>query len=257
MTVAQAAVRYQVQDAIGCITLDAPPLNLLSAAMMDQLAQALDQAQGDLSLKGVAVTALGTAFSAGADVEEHRPEQAPRMMTAFSGLFRRLGELELPLVMVVDGPALGAGFELAVMADVLLASDRASFGQPEIRLGFFAPVGVTALAARIGVARALEITSTGRTYPAADMLRLGLVSRVVPPEGLAAALGAVLDDLRRASPAVMRLNVRLTRQLQDHPFEAARRQAEEVFLGELMALEDVREGIASFHEKRRPVWKNR
>jgi enoyl-CoA hydratase/carnithine racemase len=142
------------------------------------------------------------------------------------------------------------------MADVLLASDRASFANR--RSGWVSsPRSATALAARIGVARALEITSTGRTYPAAEMLRLGLVSRIVPPEGLAAALGAVLDDLRRASPAVMRMNVRLTRQLQGHPFEAARREAEGVFLRELMALEDVREGIASFYEKRRPVWKNR
>lgn len=254
---AQAMVRYDVQDAIACITLDAPPLNILSAAMMDQLAQAMDRAQEDRALKGVAVTANGTAFSAGADVGEHRPEQAPAMIAGFSRLFRRLGSMELPVVMAVDGAALGAGFELATMADVLLASHRATFGQPEIRLGFFAPVGVTGLAARIGMARAVEVTSTGRIYSAAEMLGMGLVSRMVPAEELAAALASVLGDLRRASPAVMRLNVRLTRQLQGRPFEEARREAERVFLLELMALDDVREGIASFYEKRRPVWTNR
>jgi cyclohexa-1,5-dienecarbonyl-CoA hydratase len=140
---------------------------------------------------------------------------------------------------------------------MLLASDRATFGQPEIRLGFFAPVGVAWLPARIGVARSLEVTSTGRTYTAAEMAAMGLVSRVVPPDGLAAALDAVLKDLRRASPVIMRMNVRLTRQLMGRPFEEARREAERVFLTELMATEDVREGIASFYEKRRPAWKNR
>jgi cyclohexa-1,5-dienecarbonyl-CoA hydratase len=257
MTEAQAMVRYEVQDGIACITLDAPPLNILSAAMMGQLAEAMDRAQEDRALTGVAVTALGTAFSAGADIGEHRPEQAPAMIAGFSRLFRRLGAMELPVVMAVDGAALGAGFELALMADVLLASERATFGQPEIRLGFFAPVGVAGLAARIGPARAVEVTSTGRTYSAAEMKEMGLVSRVVPAEALAGELAGVLRDLRRSSPAVMRLNVRLTRQLQGRPFEEARLEAERVFLSELMALEDVREGIASFYEKRRPAWKIR
>jgi cyclohexa-1,5-dienecarbonyl-CoA hydratase len=179
------------------------------------------------------------------------------MIAAFSRLFAALGASELPLVAAVDGAALGAGFELALMADVLLASDRATFGQPELRLGFFAPVGVAWLPARIGVGRALEVTTTGRTFSAAEMAAMGLVSRVVPPEGLPAALDAVLADLRRASPMIMRLNVRLTRQLLGRPFEEARREAERVFLTELMATEDAREGIAAFYEKRRPAWRNR
>lgn len=257
MTDGQGLVGYEVRDDVAFLTLKAPPLNVLTAAMMLELADALGRAQADRSLKAIALTAEGKAFSAGADVGEHRPEQAPAMIAGFSRLFAALGASELPLVMVVDGAALGAGFELALMADVLLASDRATFGQPEIRLGFFAPVGVAWLPARIGVARALEVTSTGRTYTAAEMAAMGLVSRVVPPDDLVAALESLLKDLRRASPLIMRMNVRLTRQLMGRPFEAARREAERVFLTELMATEDVREGIASFYEKRRPAWKNR
>ena len=257
MTDGQGLVRYEVRDDVAFLTLNAPPLNVLSVAMMLELTAALGQAQADRSLKAIALTAEGKAFSAGADVGEHRPEQAPAMIAGFSRLFAILGASELPLVMAVDGAALGAGFELALMADVLLASDRATFGQPEIRLGFFAPVGVAWLPARIGVARSLEVTSTGRTYSAAEMAAMGLVSRVVPPDGLMAALDSVLQDLRRASPVILRMNVRLTRQLMGRPFEEARREAERVFLTELMATEDVREGIASFYEKRRPAWKNR
>jgi cyclohexa-1,5-dienecarbonyl-CoA hydratase len=257
MTDGQGRVRYEVREDVAFLTLNASPLNLLTAAMMLELAAGLARAQADRSLKAVALTAEGQVFSAGADIGEHRPEQAPAMIAGFSRLFATLGASELPLVMAVDGAALGAGFELALMADVLLASERATFGQPEIRLGFFAPVGVAWLPARIGVARSLEVTSTGRTYTAAEMAAMGLVSRVVPPDGLAAALDAVLTDLRRASPMIMRMNVRLTRQLMGRPFEEARQEAERVFLTELMATEDVREGIASFYEKRRPAWKNR
>lgn len=257
MTDGQSLVRYEVREDVALLTLNAPPLNLLTAAMMHELAAAVSKAQADRSLKAIALTAEGKAFSAGADVGEHRPEQAPAMIAAFSRLFAALGASELPIVMAVDGAALGAGFELALMADVLLASDRASFGQPEIRLGFFAPVGVAWLPARIGMARALEVTCTGKTCTAAEMAVLGLVSRVVAADELAAALDLVLKDLRRASPLVMRMNVRLTRQLAGRPFEAARREAERVFLTELMATEDVREGIDAFYGKRRPAWQNR
>jgi cyclohexa-1,5-dienecarbonyl-CoA hydratase len=257
MTGSASVVRYEVRDGIAHVTLDAPPLNILTAAMMLQLTQALELAHADRSLCGVVIGANGRAFSAGADIGEHRPEQAPEMIAAFSRLFRVLGASELPLVMAVDGAALGAGFELAMMADVLLASDRATFGQPEIRLGFFAPVGVTALPTRVGLGRALEITCTGRTYTAAEMLAMGLVSRVIASAELPAAIGGVLADLRQSSPLVMRMNVRLTRTLFGRPFEEARLAAERAFLGELMATEDVREGLASFFEKRRPAWKNR
>lgn len=256
-TVAPQAVRYEVRDDVAFLTLDVPPVNVLRSATMHELAEAVERAQADRSLKAVVLESAARAFSAGADVGDHRPEEAPGMIAGFSRLFAAFGALELPMVMAVDGAALGAGFELVMMADVLLATERSTFGQPEIRIGFFAPVGVAWLPARIGVARAIEVTSTGRTYSAAEMHTMGLVSRVVAEGGLAEALAQVLGDLRRASPLVLRMNVRLAKSLNGRPFEEARLEAERVFLGELMATEDVREGIASFFEKRRPAWKNR
>jgi cyclohexa-1,5-dienecarbonyl-CoA hydratase len=257
MTERGTTVGRDVREDIAYLTLDAPPVNILTAEVMAELTDAFEQCLGDHSLKGIALDAAGRAFSAGADVGEHRPEQASAMIAGFSRLFRVLGASELPIVMTVDGAALGAGFELAMMADILIASDRATFGQPEIRLGFFAPVGVAFLAQRIGLGRSIEVTSTGRTYSAAEMQGMGLVSHLVAPEQLEETRESILRDLRRASAVVMRMNVRLTRALADTPFEAARLDAERVFLDELMATEDVREGIASFYEKRRPTWRNR
>ncbi|MGE5357910.1 MAG: enoyl-CoA hydratase/isomerase family protein [Bacteroidales bacterium] len=250
-------VRLEKIDSVAFVELDAPPLNILTAAMMDAISDALADVCADRSLKAVAFTSHAKAFSAGADVGEHRPEQAPAMIAAFSRMFAHLGALDLPIAMAVDGAALGAGFELAMMGDVLLATERAKFGQPEIRLGFFAPVAVAWLPARIGPARAMEITCSGRTYSAAEMHAMGLVSRVVAGDGLPTALDETLADFRRASPLVMRLNARMVRQSTGHRFEQARQDAERVFLDELMPSEDVREGIASFFGKREPVWKNR
>jgi cyclohexa-1,5-dienecarbonyl-CoA hydratase len=250
-------VRFEAKDGVAFITLASPPLNILSMAMMDQLTASLERARADRSLLAVAISAEGRAFSAGADIGEHRPEQAPAMIAAFGRLFALLGAIELPVVIAVDGPALGAGFELALMADILLATDRSTFGQPEIRLGFFAPVGVTALPTRVGLQRAIEITCTGRTYTAAEMAEMGLVRRVVAAEQLTPTLDLVLADLRRASPLIMRMNVRVLRQSLGQRFEVACPAAERIFLDDLMATEDVREGIAAFYEKRRPAWKNR
>lgn len=250
-------IRFEQIDGVAFVTLDSPPLNILTAVMMEAISDALAKVCADRSLKAVAFTSRAKAFSAGADVGEHQPAQAPKMIAAFSRMFAQLGALDLPIIMAIDGAALGAGFELAMMGDVLLASERATFGQPEIRLGFFAPVGVAWLSARVGPGRAMEITCLGRAYTAAQMHAMGVVSRVVPPDGLSAALDETLADFRRASPLVMRLNARLVRHLAGRPFEQARREAEKVFLDELMPSEDVREGIASFFEKRQPVWKNR
>lgn len=250
-------IRLEKTDGVAFVILDAPPLNILTAAMMDAISDALADVCADRSLKAVAFTSTGKAFSAGADVGEHRPEQARAMIAAFSRMFTLLGGLDLPVVMAVDGAALGAGFELAMMADVLLASERAKFGQPEIRLGFFAPVGVAWLPSRIGPSRAMEVTCSGRTYTAGEMHAMGLVSRVVSQDALPAALQGTLADFRRASPLVMRLNARMVRRSMGRPFQQARLEAEKVFLEELMPSEDVREGIASFFEKREAVWKNR
>ncbi|MBW1873330.1 MAG: enoyl-CoA hydratase/isomerase family protein, partial [Deltaproteobacteria bacterium] len=192
-----------------------------------------------------------------ADVGEHHPDKATGMISAFSRMFTLLGELQIPVVMAVDGAALGAGFELVMMADILLASDRATFGQPEIRLGFFAPFAVAYLPQLVGQARAMEITCSGRTYSAEQMHQFGFVSHVVAADELEGVLESTLRDFRKASPLVMRMNVRILKKLRDKSFEPAHKEAEKVFLEELMASEDVLEGIASFYEKRKPDWKNR
>ncbi len=257
MNPVSTTIRFEIRDDVAYLTLASPPLNVLSGAMMDEISNALEVVAGDATLKALAIDAEGKAFSAGADVGEHRPEQAAGMIAAFSRMFRGFEALELPVVMAVDGAALGAGFELVQMADLLIASEHATFGQPEIRLGFFAPVGVARLPALVGRARAMEITCSGKSYTAEQMRTFGLVSQVVASEQLGDLVEKSLGTFRRASPLVMRMNVRVLKSLLGKDFETARVEAERIFLEELMATEDVREGIASFFEKRRPAWKNR
>ncbi len=251
-------IGFRIEDDVAHVTLANPPVNVMTAAMMDQISAAVDRVEADPEIKAVAFTAGGKAFCAGADVGEHRPEHVRGMIASFGRMFRALDGLPVPVVMAVDGAALGGGFELVLMADVLLATEAATFGQPEIRLGFFAPVGVAELPALLGRARAMEMTCTGRTYTAARMRDWGLVSRVVPGrKELDAALAEVLKELRKASAHVMRLNVRTLKRSRGKTFAEALAAAEETFLEELMTSEDPLEGIASFYEKRKPAWRNR
>ena len=247
---------YRVADDVAYLQLHNRPVNIMSAAMMQEMSAHLETVAADRTLKALAVTAAGKAFCAGADVGEHRPEQAPAMIAAFGRLFRQLDALEIPIVMAVGGAAMGAGFELILMADILLASEKSVFGQPEIRLGFFAPVGVVELPALVGRAKAMEITCTGRSYSAEEMVRLGLVTRVVGADELDDALEGVLKDIRRSSPLVLRLNTRTLKRSRPVDFAAALAEAERVFLEELMTSNDPVEGIEAFYAKRRPEWKN-
>jgi len=249
-------IMLSVRDDVAYVQLENPPVNIMTGAMMDEISAALETVSGNPDLKAVAFTAGGKAFCAGADVGEHKPANASAMIASFGRLFRRLDALEVPVVMAVSGAAMGAGFEFILMADVLLAADDATFGQPEIRLGFFAPVGVVELPARVGRAKAMEITCSGRSYSANEMVDLGLVTRVVPGADLESALEAILKDFRRASPLVLRLNTRTLKAARPLDFAAALDEAERVFLEDLMTAADPVEGIAAFYEKRRPEWKN-
>ena len=249
-------IDYRVENDVAYLHLNNPPVNIMSAAVMDHMSGLLKTVAADRGLKAVAVTAEGKAFCAGADVGEHRPEQAAGMIGSFGRLFRDLDALEIPVVMAVGGAAMGAGFELVLMADVLLATDRAKFGQPEIRLGFFAPVGVVVLPELVGRAKAMEITCTGRSYSAHEMAGMGLVSQVVAAEELNEALEVVLNHFRAASPLVLRLNSRTLKAGRAGSFSDKMDHAEKVFLEDLMTSEEPVEGIEAFFGKRAPEWRN-
>ncbi len=127
-------IDYRVEKDVAYLHLNNPPVNIMSGALMDEMSGILETVAANRDLKAVAITAEGKAFCAGADVGEHRPEHAAAMIGSFGRLFRKLDALEIPVVMAVGGAAMGAGFELILMADVLLAAERAKFGQPEINL---------------------------------------------------------------------------------------------------------------------------
>lgn len=149
----------------------------------------------------------GGVFAAGADIAQLRERGRTEALAAINqGLFARIRALPLPSLAAVDGPALGGGAELAYACDLRICSDRAFFGQPEVRLGIIAGAGATyRLPALIGETRAKEMLFTGRRVPAEEALRIGLVNRVVPAGDLLDAADRLLDEVALASTLALRL----------------------------------------------------
>jgi cyclohexa-1,5-dienecarbonyl-CoA hydratase len=252
-------IGFEVSGGVARITLNKPPLNVLNIAMMREINAALEELDDDPSVKVLVFEAAegSKAFSAGVDVSEHTADKVEEMIEVFHRIFRLLDKLEVPTVAVVGGAALGGGCELVLFCDMVIASERASFGQPEIQVGVLPPIAVVALPAIIGPKKAMEMVLIGDRIRAPEALQLGLVNKVVPPEELRAAADEFVGKLAKLSGAVLRLTKRAVRLGSAGSFADGLAAVEELYLGSLMETEDAHEGLAAFMEKRPPVWKDR
>ncbi len=255
MPATASTARYTREGGIGRLVLDRPPVNVLNLGTMEALQVALAEAAADPGLKVLAVSGAGRAFSAGVDVADHTADRVGRMLELFHGAVRRLMALDVPVIAVVHGAALGGGCELALACDIILARDDLKLGQPEIHLAVFPPVAAALLPRLIGRQRALDLILTGRSLGAAEALRMGLVSRVFGAAEFDAGTEAALAEFASRSGPALRLAKRAVGDGADLAFGAALERAEDLYLNDLMRLADAHEGIAAFMEKRPPVWK--
>ncbi len=249
-----SAITLDINDGVATLTLNRPPLNILTLAMIRQLANALDTVAQQTWLKAMVLAANGKAFCAGVDVADHTPERTEPMIREFCALFMRLRML--PTIAVVQGAALGGGTELAVACDQVLATTSARFGQPEIKLGVFPPIAAALFPHLIGYQQAARLLFSGEMITASEAARLGLVTYVAADDELATTLERILAQLRGLSAAALRLTKRALIYGADLGAARSLREIEDLYLQDLMATADAREGIAAFIEKRQPVWKD-
>jgi cyclohexa-1,5-dienecarbonyl-CoA hydratase len=251
-------IQFRVEDRVARITLARPPLNVLNIAMMHEITAALtESAQREIVAIVFDADKACRAFSAGVAIEEHVEETIYQMLDSFHAIFRQLEQIGKPAIALVDGAALGGGCELVAACDIVIASDRSRFGQPEIKLGVFPPVAAVVLPLVIGEKRARELILTGEIIDAVEASRLGLCNHVVPSAHLDGKLLEVLAKLRELSGT----SLQFARQSLDlgrgRTLEAALTQQENFYLHELMKTADANEGIKAFMEKRKPVWRHR
>jgi cyclohexa-1,5-dienecarbonyl-CoA hydratase len=252
-------VKFQIQDRVARITFARPPLNILNIAMMREVGAALNECAERRDLAAIVFDAApGTkAFSAGVAVEDHVPATVFKMLDSFHSIFRALNQISKPVVAVVDGPALGGGCELVASCDVVIATERARFGQPEIKLGVFPPVAAVILPRIIGEKKAREMVLLGEIVDADEALRLGLVNYVVSSAELNQHTEALLTKLRELSSVSLQFTRSALDLGRNGDFESALTEVENLYLNELMKTEDATEGVQSFMEKRKPEWRNK
>ena len=243
------------------ITIDHPPLNVLSAQVGRELGEALDQIDDDPDASVVILTGSGDrAFAAGADIRELQRlsgSDAEEMTHRWHRLFRRIEGFRLPVIAAVNGVALGGGCELAMACDLRYASEKARFGQPEINLGLVPGWGGTQRLPRlIGRGRALELMMTGDMFDAAEAHRLGLVNRVTAPEALMETVGELAGRMAaKGGLALASIKTCVNEGLDRGLDEALALEARE--FGAVSSSEDKAEGIAAFLEKRPAAFRGR
>jgi cyclohexa-1,5-dienecarbonyl-CoA hydratase len=251
------SIRFHQEYDVARLTLARPPLNLMNIDMMQEINVVLESLSPQATLKVLVLDGEGKAFSAGVAIEDHIGDRVKPMLDAFHQIFRRLRSLDCVTVAAVHGAALGGGAELATFCDLVIASEAARLGQPEIKVGVFAPIAALCYPLRVGPHRALQLLLSGRVIGAAEALAIGLVDRVVPAETLSDTVEAELAHFTAQSAAVLRLTKRAVRESLGLPFHQALSQLEDLYHYELMATEDAAEGLRAFTEKRPPVWTNR
>ena len=248
--------KSEVSEGIATITLNRPPVNVLNIPMMTELNAMLEMLIGNDDVAAIVLRSTGKAFSAGVDVSDHTADKVADMIQRFHGIFRKLAATDALTIAAVHGAALGGGCELATFCDIVLASERARFGQPEVQVGVLPPVAACTFPPQIGIRKALELTAVGMTIPAAEAHRIGLVNQLYPTDEFDERVAVYLDELRKLSRPVVRLAKRAVAMNTRAQILAHLDQVERLYLDELMQLSDAHEGIAAFLEKRPPAWKH-
>ncbi|MFQ5614481.1 MAG: enoyl-CoA hydratase/isomerase family protein [Anaerolineae bacterium] len=252
------SINFDIDGAVARLTLNKPPLNVIDIPMMAEMVAALESLQDRAGVRVLVVQAAAgsKAFSAGVDVADHTADKVQDMIYGFHRIFRLMDDLNIPTVAVVERAALGGGCELAIFCDMVVASERAKFGQPEIKVGVFPPIAAVMLPRLIPHGPALELLLTGDTIDAAEAYRLGLVNRLVPVEELAAAADELIGKLAALSGSVLRHARRAAKLGANGSFQGALAAVEKFYLEDLMQVHDAHEGLAAFMEKRAPAWRD-
>ncbi len=250
-----ARIQLDLMPPVARITLNNPPLNIIDMQMMDELLSALAQVEEQPDISALVIGGSMRAFSAGVEVSIHTPDQVEAMLSRFHRVIHGVVTSKKVTIASVKRHCLGGGAELALVCDLVYCSNDAVFGFPEIKLGCYPPVAVTALAALIGQKRAADLILTARSVEAKEALWMGLVN------GTAADPEALVDDalsrLRALSPAALAVTKKAFYAWDAMHFDKGLGRAEQIYHDELMKTEDAQEGIQAYLEKRRPVWKGK
>lgn len=251
-------VEYKYDDTVARIILDDGKANILDHIMMNELTGLLTSFKDKKDIKLITFEGAGNNFSYGASVAEHTKEKAGDMLESFHKMFFTIIDLSVPTLAKISGQCLGGGFELPLVCNFIFADKSAKIGQPEILLGVFAPPASIMLPLKIGNARADELLITGKIISAEEGKALGLINEVYDDKE---SMELAVDDwikthISDKSASSLRYATKAARASFNFFMQKNLPYFKELYVNELMETKDANEGINSFLEKRKPVWKN-
>jgi cyclohexa-1,5-dienecarbonyl-CoA hydratase len=251
------SVRYRVDGSVARLTLHRPEHNLLNEPMLRELADGIATFAERASVKLIVIDSACKVFSGGVDIGEYTAERAFSMLDAFHDACVAMVSAAQPVLVIVDGPAIGGGAELVAYGDLVIATPRARFALPEITIGMFPPLASTMFPHIIGPKRALELVLTGEAITAERARELGLVNRLVPEAQLSDAVNDLIGKITAQSGPVLAMAKKAVIGGMGLSLREALQSSMSIFLNELYRLEDSQEGLRALLEKRKPQWKNR
>jgi enoyl-CoA hydratase len=249
----------EVRGKVGLVTLNRPQArNALNKQLLGELMDALEAFDQDDTIGAMVIAGDEKAFAAGADIKEMADKDAAQMSeSGFISTFARLLTIRKPVIAAVSGWALGGGFEIALACDMIVASESAKFGQPEIAIGVIPGAGGTQrLTYAVGKAVAMEIILNNRTLSAVEALEFGLVNRVVEIEAYLDAAVKLASEIADRAPVAVRAAKKMVNQAFEQGLSAGLEAERQEFYS-LFATEDQKEGMRAFVEKRQPQWKGK
>jgi len=249
-------IKTESEAGVATITLDRPPLNVLNIEMMEELILALKWAD-EQNEPVVAITGEGKAFSAGVDIADHTPEKVDMMIDVFDRLFLTMSEMKKPTAALVNGAALGGGYEIVIFCDLVVASEKAKLGQPEIQVGVLPPIACYVLPRLLSWPLAMEILLSGDVFDAARGEQIGLVNKVLPADNFKEGAKEFLARFTKSSPLVLALTKKAAIAGAGKDFASGLKAIDKIYLDELMKTEDAIEGLQAFMEKRKPNWQGK
>jgi enoyl-CoA hydratase/carnithine racemase len=255
-------ITYDKKENVVWITLNRPEvLNAQNETLLSELSSALEEANKDDEVYVIVLTGAGNkAFSAGGDIREFVnwfPIDHIKKLKGVKRSYELIREIPKPVIAMVNGLALGGGCELAMACDIIIASERARFGQPEINVGVIPGGGGTQMLPRlVGEKKAKELIFTGEFISAEEALRFGLVNRIVPEEKLQEAVEELIRKLKSKSPAILRLAKLSINKSLETPLSVGL-ASETDFFAMCCGTEDQKEGAKAFLEKRNPRYVGR
>jgi cyclohexa-1,5-dienecarbonyl-CoA hydratase len=250
-------VKFRVEGEVARLTLDRPEHNLLNERMLAEIASGINSIGERSDVKLIILDSAAKAFCGGIELGEYTQRRVFQLLDAFHNAFSAMLDTSKPLLVIVDGPAFGGGAELASLGDLVIATPRARFAQPEIKLGVFPPLAAAILPYILGPKVALELVLTGEVITAERAHELGLVNWLVSEQQLQDKVSEVIAKVTAQSGPVLTMAKKTILGSLGMSLREGVRSSMKVFLNELGDLEDSQEGLRALVEKRAPKWKNR